>query len=156
MSVLVREATRADVTAMSRVLTASIIELCAADHQRDLAIIAGWTRNKTPAEVEKFFDNPELTLYVAERAGEIAAVGCLGIDGTIRLNYVAPAHRFQGVSKALLAAMEEALRRRGIRAAHLHSTRTAHAFYLSAGWVDDGPLETAAGRVPGQPMRKAL
>lgn len=150
-----RPAIRADVAAMSRVLTASITELCAADHHGDPAIIAGWTRNKTPAEVAKFFDNPELSLFVAERLGEIAAVGGVEHDGHIRLNYVAPTHRFRGVSKVLLAGMEDALRQRGVTTGKLHSTRTAHAFYQRAGWLDDGVLDTS-GRIPGQPMRKAL
>src|SRR6185312_7912308 len=106
MSILVREATRSDVPAMSRVLTASIVELCAADHHGDPTIIAGWARNKTPVEVANSFDNPDLTLSLAEYLGEVAAVGGVDRDGGIRLNYVAPEHRFQGVSKALLAAME--------------------------------------------------
>jgi len=155
MSILVREATRSDVPAMSRVLTASIVELCAADHHGDPTIIAGWTRNKTPVEVAKFFDNPDLTLFLAEYLGEVAAVGGVDRDGGIRLNYVAPEHRFQGVSKALLAAMEAAIRERGLATAHLHSTRTAHDFYRRAGWQDDGEIDTS-GRVPGYPMRKSL
>ena len=48
MSFSVRRAEPDDVLAMSRVLTASIIELCAADHGNDPAAIAAWTRNKTP------------------------------------------------------------------------------------------------------------
>lgn len=150
-----RLATRADIPAMSRVLIASITELCDADHGDDPEIIDHWTSNKTPDGIARWFDNPENTLYVAERLGEVAAVGCTASDGSIRVNYVAPAHRFRGVSKALLAAMEEDLRTKGTAEAHLESTQTAHRFYLSAGWVDAGAID-AGGRVPGYPMHKRL
>ncbi len=140
---------------MSRVLIASITELCTADHHGHAGIIAGWTSNKSPAEVRKFFDNPASTLVVAERLGVLAAVGSFDASGTIGLNYVAPEHRFTGVSKALLAAMEDAMRSGGIVTAQLQSTATAHDFYRAAGWLDDGPPDTS-GRVTGYPMRKAL
>ena len=153
--VVVRAATLADADAMSRVLTASITQLCAADHHGDPVIIGAWTANKTLAGVRKFFDNPETTLVIAERLGEVAAVGSFDTAGTIRLNYVAPAHRFRGVSKALLGAMEAALRTRGTAIARLHATTTAHEFYRAAGWRDDGPADTS-GRVVYYPMCKAL
>ena len=153
--VSVRPATRDDIPAMSRVLIASITELCHREHRNDPALIADWTANKTPAGLAKFFDNPEVALFVAERTGEIAAVGCIGHNGWIRLNYVAPGHRFTGVSKALLAAMEAALRQGGIADAHLHSTKTAHRFYQAAGWIDDGAPDLA-GQMPSYPMRKRL
>jgi GNAT superfamily N-acetyltransferase len=73
----------------------------------------------------------------------------------IGLNYVDPAHRFQGVSRALLAAMEVAMREAGASEGRLKSTSTAHQFYLDAGWSDIGPLYT--GRfIDAWPMRKAL
>ena len=153
--VRVRHATPADIPAMSRVLIASITELCGADHGGDPTLIADWTANKTPESVARWFDNPDNTLYVAERLGEVAAVGSTGPGGEIRVNYVAPTHRFTGVSRTLLAAMEEALRRQGLAEARLHSTRTAHSFYLARGWEDAGELDLS-GRVPGFPMRKRL
>jgi len=154
-AVLVRLATLDDVVAMSRVLTASIVELCGADHHGDAALIASWTRNKTPVAVRAMLANANSSFYVAERDGEVAAVGCVSSDGSIRLNYVAPAHRFHGVSKALLGEMEAALRARGVTEARLDSTATAHRFYLAAGWVDDGQPDGQQG-VVSYPMRKRL
>jgi len=154
-SVSVRLATADDVVAMSRVLIASITELCGADHHDDPKLIAGWTRNKTPVAVREMLANPTSSFYVAERDGEVAAVGCIRADGEIGLNYVAPEHRFHGVSKALLATMEAALRAKGFAVARLDSTATAHRFYLATGWVDDD--RSGAGHtVASYPMRKRL
>lgn len=156
MSISVRRATEADIDQMSAVMTASITELCAADHNNDHAIVAAWIRNKSPDGVRAILHNRDVTMFVAERDGAIAAVGCVNVSAEIGLNYVSPAHRFAGVSKALLAAMEDELKeRRGIKVAALTSTATAHQFYASAGWEDAGPQETSHS-VAGYPMRKRL
>lgn len=155
MSVIVRRATEADVEAMSVVMTASITELCIADHRNDPTIIANWTRNKSPEGVRAMLENPDVTMFVAERDGAIAAVGCINARAEIGLNYVNPAHRFAGVSRALLQAMEEALLDRGTTLATLTSTATACQFYRSAGWEDAGPAEDHGG-LACHPMRKAL
>ena len=153
--IAVRPAAEADIAAMSAVLTASIRELCAADHRNDPETIADWTRNKSPESVRLMLANPNLTMYVAELDGAVAAVGAVTREGEVALNYVAPASRFRGLSRALLTHMEQALRERGVAEGTLTSTTTAHRFYLSSGWRDSGPPETA-GFVPGHPMRKRL
>jgi GNAT superfamily N-acetyltransferase len=137
---------------MSAVLIASITELCAADHRNDQAALGGWLANKTPQSIAQWFDNPASHLLVAERDGGIAAIGGYNDAREITLNYVAPAHRFAGVSRALLAAMEQAL---GPGEAMLTSTRSAHRFYLARGWRDFGAIETYAG-MDAYPMRKTL
>lgn len=136
-------------------MTASIRDLCAADHNDDAERIAGWTRNKTEAGVTRMLANPDTALYVAEIEGDVAAVGSVQADGSIGLNYVAPAFRFRGVSRALLAYMEDVLRDRGLTAATLVSTKTAHRFYRGAGWRDDGDEAERMG-LNGIPMRKDL
>ena len=55
----------------------------------------------------------------------------------------------------MLDHMERALVLRGISRAVLGSTRTAHRFYLSAGWRDAGPPEIVSG-VADYPMEKTL
>jgi GNAT superfamily N-acetyltransferase len=151
----VRLAVTADVPAMSRVMIASITDLAVADHKNDPALIARWTANKTEAGIAKMLASESITLFVAERDGMIAAVGATIEPDTIGLNYVDPAHRFAGVSKAMLTAMETKFRRFGITEAKLHSTETAHRFYLDAGWVDAGAPEDAFG-MRDYPMRKRL
>lgn len=154
MTIIVRRATEADVNQMSAVLIASITELCAADHHNEPARIADWTRNKTPDGVREMLTNPDLSIFVAERDGAIAAVG--GINGEIvALNYVAPVHRFSGVSKALLEALEAQLKARGHSTVRLLSSATAYRFYRRMGWIDAGQ----PGRdysSSGRPMCKAL
>ena len=68
---------------------------------------------------------------------------------------MAPAHRFHGVSKAMLAFLEAELKARGITLGRLTSTTTAHAFYQAAGWHDTGPPDPNHA-VTGYPMTKAL
>jgi GNAT superfamily N-acetyltransferase len=155
VTLLIRRATPADVPAMSVVLTASITELCAADHGGEAGAIAAWTRNKTEAGVAAMLANPDLEIYVAEREGAIVAVGAVTTEGKVGLNYVAPQARFSGISTALLARLELALVALGHREGRLESTSTARAFYESRGWQVDGPQ--ASGRVVnGYPMRKML
>lgn len=139
MSISVRPARAADVAVMSRVLIASITELCEADHGGDPGRIATWTANKTPEGVRAMLAHPELQMLVAERNGVVAAVGAVR-GSEIARNYVAPEHRFAGVSKALLAALEAALRESGVRRAELTSTRTARSFYRAAGWSDEAAM----------------
>lgn len=153
--ITIRPAVPADAAAMSAVLTASIRDLCAADHRNDPAILAGWLRNKTPEMVLKMLERPGAQFLVAEHAGKIAAVGCLTGPDEIGLSYVAPAHRFHGVSKTLLAALEERIRASGAAVGKLTSTGTAHRFYLANGWQDAGPAEADRGMLC-YPMEKRL
>jgi GNAT superfamily N-acetyltransferase len=153
--ITIRPALPADAAAMSAVLIASIRELCSADHRNDPEILAGWLRNKTPDLVLEMLDRPGAQFLVAERNGDVAAVGCLTGPDEIGLNYVSPAHRFLGVSKALLAALEERMRNSGATLGKLTSTGTAHRFYLANGWQDAGPAEADRGMLC-YPMEKRL
>lgn len=150
--IAVRRATLDDVAQMSAVLIASITELCVADHHNNPEALASWLANKSPVGVAKWFANPGSTLLVAERNGEIAAVGSYSSDRKILLNYVSPRHRFAGVSKAMLAALEAGI---GPGEATLDSSETARRFYRDAGWQESGPPEPYRF-VPGYPMRKVL
>jgi GNAT superfamily N-acetyltransferase len=103
----------------------------------------------------RWIANPRLTLFLAERDGQPAGVGCISEDGEVLLSYVAPAHRFCGISRAILAHAEVALAERGVSKARLTSTETAHRFYREAGWTDVGKPEIAFG-LRGYPMEKEL
>lgn len=148
----VRPAVDADVPAMSRTLVASIIELCALDHRGDPDSVALWVRNKSEDGVRAMLADRDNRLFVAELSGAVVAVGCVRSPNRIALNYVDPAYRFQGVSAALLSAMEEAIRSTGHAEAALTSTATARRFYLARGWIETGP---GAPRT-GYAMRKPL
>ena len=153
--ILLRLAERADVSAMSRVLTASIVELCAADHGNDPEALAAWTRNKSEAGVAAMLDNPELLVFVAELDGAVSAVGAITRDGTVALNYVAPTARFRGLSKAMMARLEAELNALGFAEGRLEATATALKFYESTGWIADGP-QASGRKVNGYPMKKTL
>ena len=148
----VRPAVRPDANDISRVLNASITELCVADHGNDPETLRRWLANKTPESVAGWFDNPQSQSMVAEIDGEIAAVGGYSSAREIILNYVAPWQRGKGVSSALLARMETLL---GPGAATLGSTATALAFYRNRGWLDDGPPQLWRG-MTSFPLRKGL
>lgn len=155
MSVLIRHALPDDVPAMSRVLTASITELCAADHRNDAKALAAWTANKSETGVRAMLANSNMRMFVGELDGKIAAVGAVTATGEVALNYVAPDARFRGLSKALLARLEAELHALGFTEGRLEATLTARQFYDAAGWIADGPQAT--GRmVNGFPMKKSL
>lgn len=151
----VRRAAGGDVAAMSRVLIASITELCASDHGGDPDIIAGWTRNKSVAGVGGMLANPDVTLLVAQIGQEIVGVGAVAGGNEIALNYVDPGCVRRSVGRAMLAAMEAEIVARGFAVGRLTSTRTALEFYRANGWIEDGAPETDWG-MWGYPMRKQL
>jgi len=140
---------------MSRVLIASITELCAADHGNDPEKLAAWTRNKSVGGVAAMLANPDMVLLVAGRDGAVIAVGAVTRAGEIALNYVAPAARFSGVSKAMLVGLEAELVALGFVEGRLEATATARRFYETAGWIADGP-QAQGRKVNGYPMRKNL
>ena len=74
----------------------------------------------------------------------------------IGLNYVSPDARFQGVSRALLGALEARASERGNTRCFLTSTQTARRFYLSRGYAETGPPGGAFGTSSGFPMSKDL
>ena len=150
---VVREAEPSDAAEMSRVLIASITELCVADHGGDAAVIARWIANKSPEGIARWFATPANQMFVAVDDDAVLAVGGLRGD-EIQLNYVAPWARFRGVSKAMLSHLEAALIEHGVTEARLSSTETAHRLYRSAGWEDRPSEETKFG-VRSYPMKKS-
>ena len=154
--IVIRPATAADAPEMSRVLIASITHLCKADHGNALERLATWTANKCPDGISAMLANPDMRLLIGELDGRVAAVGAV-VPGKaeVSLNYVDPAARFRGVSKALLAALEAELREFGVDDAQLTSTTTARSFYHAAGWIEDtAPVACMGGE--GHRMRKRL
>jgi GNAT superfamily N-acetyltransferase len=152
----IRDATPEDASAACIVLKRSIAELCEADHQNDPSILARWLGNKTPDNFCAWVKQPGNSVLVAVEDKDILAVGSVTDAGTIGLNYVSPDARFQGVSRALLRALEVRAAERGNRQCNLTSTETARRFYLSSGYVENGPPVGGFGTSSGYPMTRAL
>jgi GNAT superfamily N-acetyltransferase len=151
----IRRARISDAEEACAVLRRSIIELCAADHGDNPAILRAWLANKTAENVRAWIERPDNSLFVAIDGSAIVAVGCVTAAGEINLNYVSPEARFRGVSKAMLAQLE-ATAREGAKTCTLLSTETARRFYLSAGYIEQGPAKGRFGAGSAYPMAKAL
>jgi len=139
---------------ISRVLIASVRELCTGDQGNSPAALADWLANKSEDGVSSWLSaRHSIWLRVDRKA--IAAVGAFSAEGEILLLYVAPRYRLKGHSAALLRHLEREIARAGHAEAFLTSTGTAHAFYPKHGWRDDGPA-VDCHLTDGQPMRKVL
>ena len=152
----IRQATIEDAPAACEVLRRSIVELCIADHHNNPAILERWLANKTPGIVASWIANPGNMMLVAVGDGVILGVGSVTGAGEITLNYVSPDARFHGVSKAVIAALEERAMQQGNARCHLLSTETARGFYHRVGYIEDGPPVGKFGSTGSYPMSKAL
>jgi GNAT superfamily N-acetyltransferase len=153
---IIRDALPGDAAVACEVIRRSIVELCVADHGNDPAPLQRWLNNKTPDIVRSWIERRDSSLLVAVEAETVLAVGAVTDTGEITLNYVSPDARFRGVSRALLAALEQRAAARGNARVHLLSTETAHRFYRSGGYVDDGPPAGKFGMKASYPMVKEL
>jgi GNAT superfamily N-acetyltransferase len=152
----IRDETPADAEEACRVIRRSIIELCAADHRNDPTLLAAWLSNNTPETIAAWMRRIDASYLVAVDDGAIAAVGAVTDSGEILLNYVSPAARFRGVSRALLAAMEVRAAERGAMRCALISTETARRFYRARGYGEVGAPVRKFGMDSGYPMSKLL
>jgi GNAT superfamily N-acetyltransferase len=152
----IRPARPKEAEAVCDVLRRSITELCLADHGGDAAALEDWLANKTPENVRTWIGRPRQRLLVAVLDGRIAGCACATESGAVVLNYVLPDFRFRGVSKALLAALEDYLAEAGNTASVLNSTATAVRFYREAGYVEAGPHGIPQGEDGERRMHKVL
>jgi GNAT superfamily N-acetyltransferase len=152
----IREASPEDANEACAVLRRSITELCAADHRNDPNLLSAWLSNKTPETVAAWMRRADASYLVAVDGGAIAAVGAVTDSGEILLNYVSPAARFRGASRALLAALEKRAAERGAMRCTLISTETARPFYRARGYEEVGAAVMKFGMESGYPMSKPL
>jgi GNAT superfamily N-acetyltransferase len=152
----IRDARLEDADRACDVLRRSISQLCVADHGNDPAILDAWLANKKPEIVAAWATQQGNSLLLAVEGDAILAVGSVTDAGEITLNYVAPEARFRGVSRALLGALEARALARGNTRCRLVSTETAHRFYQSAGYRDDGAPRGKFGTKSSYPMSKEI
>lgn len=152
----IREATAHDAESGCAVVHRSISELCELDHHNDTKIIEQWLRNSTVENFVKISQQTNKSMLVATEQEKIVAVGLVTDGGVIRLNYVSPTSRFQGISRALLRALEKRAYERGCKSCNLVSTATARRFYVANGYHETGPATGVFGTTSGYPMSKSL
>jgi GNAT superfamily N-acetyltransferase len=152
----IRDATPEDADAACRVLRESISQLCVADHRNDPAILNRWLANKTPEIVAGWAVQKGNSLLLAVEGDAVLAVGSVTDAGEIMLNYVVPAARFRGISRALMKALEARALERGNKRCTLTSTETAHRFYQTLGYIDDGTPMGKFGTRSSYPMSKQI
>ena len=134
----------------------SIVELCVADHKGDKPTITAWLANKTEPNLGRWIVSDQHVALIAERGGEMLGFGLLNRTGKLALLYVATAARFQGVSTALLAALEREAVALGVREISLESSLTAKRFSQARGYYSSG-VSVAGFRVTdGYPMVKHI
>jgi GNAT superfamily N-acetyltransferase len=155
-TVAIRDAVPDDAAAACHVLRESISRLCVADHRDDPAILNAWLANKTPEMVAAWAVQKGNSLLLAIEGDAVLGVGSVTDAGRITLNYVSPDARFRGVSRALLSALEARAMQRGNSRCTLTSSETAHRFYQSAGYVDEGVPTGKFGTTTGYPMSKEI
>ena len=132
-----RSAERSDAAEMAAVLRRSIAELCIADHNNDPERLESWLRNKTEETALSWIDGPGEVLVAVSQGSDrqLLGVGMALPAGEVVLNYVDPAARHQGVSKALMRSLESYFTKIGVTHVRLRSTLTAERFYRSIGYI---------------------
>jgi GNAT superfamily N-acetyltransferase len=155
MAFVIRKAMPDDAPAACAVLRRSIQECCIEDHQNDASILAAWLKDKTPENIRSWFESTRGYAVIAEIDGKVAGTAMLGENDRIALCYLLPEARFIGVGKAMLSALEDEGRKRGLPAIELGSTKTAEAFYRRNGYIETGIDETVFG-LTSRGMQKVI
>jgi GNAT superfamily N-acetyltransferase len=153
--VQVRLARVDDAAEICAVVRRSITELCVADHGNDPNVLAAWLGNKLPDHVRGWISANPAGVFVADDSEGVRGVAIILPSGEVVLNYVSPATRFKGASKALMTRLEARGRDLGLDRITLVSTVTAHRFYRALGYADLGETMSFAGK-PAFKMEKRL
>lgn len=156
MGIAIRRAVPSDTAAACELVRSSIAELCVVDHRGDESTIIEWLANKTTENFAGWISSSRHVALVAESADAIAGFVLLNRNGTIALLYVAPQFRFRGVSKALLASVEEHAVALGVAELKLESSATALSFYERCGYSRAAETVQGFGVTHAYPLSKSL
>jgi predicted GNAT family N-acyltransferase len=100
---------------------------------------------KVPLELEHDAEDVTCTHVLALLDGVAAGTGRILADGKIGRMAVLPRFRGRDVGEALLAALLDIARARGLAEAWCHAQQSAFGFYEKAGFAGEGPLFQEAG-----------
>lgn len=156
MKVVTRKATESDAAAACRLVRSSISTLCVDDHKNDSDTLDKWLANKTEANFLRWIKSNQHRAIVAQINGSVVGFGLLNIKGVVALLYVDPNDRFKGVSKTMLAAIENEADELGLDELVLDSSSTALRFYNVAGYVKAAEPYSGFGVTVCYPMSKKL
>jgi ribosomal protein S18 acetylase RimI-like enzyme len=156
VGVVVRLASVEDALVVTDVLRRSISQLCVQDHHNDSESLELWLKNKTVPTVRAWFESPKLFCVVACIDDIVSGSAVMNGDGEVLLCYVDPGARFQGVSSAMLLALEREAQKRRLPEIRLSSTVTAKRFYQERGYAVIGNPKEMFRLVAGIPMVKRL
>ena len=156
MTCTIRPGVLSDAAAACEVVRRSIVELCFSDHHGDSDRVAAWLANKTPPNFERWIASEQHIAIVADMDGVLVGFGLLNRVGTIELLYVSPDARSCGVSKGLLAALEEEAKVAGVRELTLESSLSALLFYSRRGYTRTASPCKGVGVTTCYPMSKPI
>lgn len=155
---MIRPATADDVPQLSALHRRSIRALCGSDYSPGQ--IDAWTQIITDDAYAKLLAMPAVVALVDASQEEILGIGvATPAGGLVNAIYVDPTHARRGVGRALLSALEDELRVRGVTEVRLNATINAVGFYTAAGYRDDGDAvnELPSGvKLPCRAMSRAL
>ncbi len=130
-SYIIRRATPEDAEGITPVHVASIRTLCAKDYtQEQIDAWAGW---KSPEKYRAAMAAGEV-FFVATVDDRVVGFSVLFAD-EVKAVYVHPDHVGRRIGRALLDAVENKARARGVDELRLTSTLTSIGFYESRGYV---------------------
>jgi putative acetyltransferase len=140
MTLSIRRARPGDAEAIRAVHLASIRGLGGESY--DPEQVEAWAHDRDPADYP--IENPETTVFVAERGGSIVGFGWLSTepggdfegpaDGKITAIYVHPAVARQGIGTTLVQALETRARELGLDSLGLWASLNAVPFYADHGF----------------------
>ena len=131
--ILIRRADAEDAERILQTHLASINGLCARDYTQ--AERAAWTGPKRAEWYVRAIEGGQALFVAEERQADRRVVGFGQLDGDEILSlYVHADHAGRGVGRALLRALEDEARQRGITTLRLNSTLTARNFYVAHGY----------------------
>ncbi|HKK22918.1 MAG TPA: GNAT family N-acetyltransferase [Pseudohaliea sp.] len=110
---------------------------------------------QVPPEIEWDGRDRQATHVIARLGTEAIACGRLLDDGKIGRMAVLPAHRREGIGAAVLAALVDEARRRGLRRVYLHAQAHAEGFYRAQGFTGEGEPFVEAG-IPHLAMGRTI
>lgn len=152
----IRPAKREDVKAIYGARSRSIMELCGKDYSEEQ--LKAWAfKDYNEADIDGFII--ESSTWVVCLNDQVEGVAQLMNDGEVKLLYLTKMVSGQKLGKQLMEKMEVRAKKLGLKKLRLRSSRTAHAFYKSCGFVDISPEKLAdirGAQVPCIDMEKLI